>query len=64
MHACSKWVYSYKALHQSVLDLSQKWDYEQLHSNHGKVLRMCWFKALSIPGGLRLYLFKQVLDKR
>ena len=52
--------------------LSQKWDYDQLHSNHGKVLvfrllvcDVCvGSKALSIPGGLRLYLFKQLLGER
>ena len=37
MHACMYQVGSF--LRQSV-HLSQKWDYDQLHSNYGKVLRI------------------------
>ena len=47
MHACMYEVCSFKAPASDTskgVRLSQKWDYDQLHSNYGKVLHLgCWY---------------------
>ena len=72
MHACMKWVCSFKALHQTVyikvrngITINYIQTMAKYYVFRLLVCDVCvGSKALSIPGGLILYLFKQLLEER